>query len=126
MRHKAIAILALSALLLGAIPDLTSALLAMPPCCACCQSKLCPMHRSAESSGRPLCSSHPLSQAGPCNMECCQPQSMHALSGTPFVLTAPNSIFAPAIRAVEFLLQSISLLSAAREVTPPPPKTILA
>ena len=126
LRHKAIAILALAALLMGAIPALTGALLAMPASCACCQSRLCPMHRSAQSSGRPLCSSHPLSEAGPCNMECCHPQAMHALSGTPFVLGAPSGISAPAIRALEFSLQSHSLLSAACEVAPPPPKSILA
>jgi hypothetical protein len=126
LRLKAIAILALAALLMGAMPDLSGALLAMPASCPCCQSKLCPMHRPEQSSGRPLCSSHPLNQAGPCSMECCHPQSMHALSGTPFVLSAPNSVSAPATRTLEFLLQSNSLLSTTREVAPPPPKSILA
>jgi hypothetical protein len=126
LRNKAIATLALAALLMGAIPALTGALLAMPAFCPCCQSKLCPMHRSAQSSGRPLCSSHPLSEAGPCSMACCHPQAMHALSGTPFLLGAPSVISAPGMRAVEFSLRSYSLLSAAHEVAPPPPKSILA
>jgi len=126
LRQKAIAILALLALLGGAIPSLTGELLALPASCACCHSGLCPMYRAAKYSGRRLCTSHPISQATPCNMNCCHPQSSHALSGTPFVLSAPGGISAPALVALGFSSRSSSLLGAAREVTPPPPKSSLA
>jgi len=126
LRQKAIAILALFALLMGAIPALTGELLAMPASCACCQSNLCPMHRAAKSSGRPLCTSHPLDQAAPCNMDCCHPQTTHALSGTPFVLSFPSGISDPATVAFGFSQRPRAILSIAREIAPPPPRTILA
>jgi hypothetical protein len=125
LRQKAIAILALFALLLGAIPALTGELLAMPASCACCQSNLCPMHRPAKSSGRPLCTSHPLNEAAPCNMACCHPQTTHALSGTPFVPVVPSGISGPALAAFGFSQRPREVVSFAREVTPRPPRTIL-
>jgi hypothetical protein len=125
LRKKAIAILALFALLLGAIPALTGELLAMPASCACCQSNLCPMHRPAKYSGRKLCASHPLDEAAPCNMNCCHPQTAHALSGTPFVLAAPSGISGPAYAAFGITQRPRAAVNLAREVTPPPPRTIL-
>ena len=126
LRQKAIAILALFALMMGAIPALTGELLAVPASCACCQSNLCPMHRAAKSSNRPLCSSHPLNQTAPCNMACCHPQAIHALSGTPFVLSFPSGISGPATVSFGFSQRPRATLSIAREVAPPPPRTILA
>jgi hypothetical protein len=126
LRQKAIAILALFALMMGAIPALTGALLAMPAPAACCHANLCPMHGSAKSSGRPLCGSHRPYEAAPCNMDCCHSQTAHALSGTPFVLSAPGGISVPVLIAFDFSPRSSSLLAAAQEVTPPPPKSILA
>jgi hypothetical protein len=125
LRQKAIAILALLALLLGAIPALTGALLAMPTPAPCCQASLCPMHRPAKSSGRQLCGLHRPYEAASCNMDCCHSQTAHALSGTPFVLSAPNGISAPALLGFAFSPDSTSLLNAARDVSPPPPRTIL-
>jgi hypothetical protein len=126
LRQKATAILALFALLLGAMPALTGALLAMPAPAACCQATLCPMHRPAKSAGRQLCGLHRPYEAASCNMDCCHSQTAHALSGTPFVLKAPGGISAPALRAFAFSPRSTALLSAAREVSPPPPRSILA
>jgi hypothetical protein len=125
LRQKAIAILALLALLLGAIPSLAGALLAMPAPAACCQATLCPMHRPAKSSGRQLCGLHRPYEAASCNMNCCHSQTAHALGGTPFVLAAPKNISAPAFLAFAFSTRPDSILSAAREISPPPPRNIL-
>ncbi|MGB6198437.1 MAG: hypothetical protein WA871_01645 [Candidatus Acidiferrales bacterium] len=125
LRQKTIAILALLALLLGVIPSLAGALLAMPAPAACCQSNICPMHRVAKSHGRPLCGLHRPYEASLCNMDCCHSQTDHALSGTPFVLTPAGAISAPALFAFAFSPRFDSLLSTAREVTPPPPKSLL-
>jgi hypothetical protein len=125
LRQKAIAIFALLALLMGAIPALTGALLALPAPAACCQTNLCPMHHPAKSSGRPLCGSHRPYEAASCNMDCCHSQTAHALSGTPFVLAAPSGISVPALLAFAFSPRPTSLLNAAREVSPPPPRSIL-
>ena len=126
LRQKAIAIFALLALLLGAVPAWTSELLDAPAMCACCQSGLCPMHRAEKSSGHRLCGLHEPNDAHPCSMSCCHPQSTHVIANAPFVLTAPGGISGPAFLAFDLSSRNESLLSAAREVTPPPPRTILA
>jgi hypothetical protein len=58
-------------------------------------------------------------------MDCCHPQTAHALSGTPFVLSAPAGISVPLSGAFGFSSRHRAILDLAREVAPPPPRTIL-